>query len=83
MKKLIRKLSKRTIKVLCLLFLGYILFIGVLVVFAPKEELAKANWWVVTFVYWFFCGHMWIGIKMRPVFDGAVHILVEQSSKKF
>ncbi|MCX6755702.1 MAG: hypothetical protein NT068_04190 [Candidatus Nomurabacteria bacterium] len=77
-----KKLSRRNRIIIGLLCLGYVLFIGVLYFLCSKEELAKASWGFTTFVYWLFVSLMWFGIKMEPVFNGAVKVLVEETAKQ-
>jgi hypothetical protein len=76
-----KKNLKKNFRIFALLFLGYFLYIGTLIIFSSKEELAKADWGITTLVYWFFCAFMWLGIKFQPIFDSVVHILIERTLK--
>ena len=87
MKKLLKKISKKTWIITALLLVGNIVFIGTLVFLSTKEQLAKTNWsgWMVTvLLYWGFWGVVWFAIKTHPIFNAAVRIgVVEPFVKQF
>jgi len=87
MKKLVEKISKKTLVITILLLVGNITFIGILVFFSTKEQLAKTDWisWLVTvLLYWVFWGTIWFAKITHPIFNAAIRIgMVEPFAKQF
>lgn len=87
MKKLIKKITKKTWVITVLLLVGNIAFIGALVFLSTKEQMAKTDWksWLATVIlYWGFWATVWFAKKTQPLFDEAIRIgFVEPFAKQF
>lgn len=87
MKKLIKKITKKTWTIIALLLLGNIAFIVAIVLLSTKEQMSKTDWtgWLVTVIlYWVFWGTVWFAKKTQPLFDEAIRIgVVEPFAKQF
>jgi uncharacterized membrane protein YbhN (UPF0104 family) len=87
MKKLIKKISKKTWRITTLLLLGNIVFIVSLIFLSTKEQIAKTDWevWLVTVIlYWVFWATIWFAKKTQPLFDEVIRVgFVEPFGKQF
>ena len=87
MKKLLKKISKKTWVITTLLLAGNIIFILALIFSSTKEQMAKTDWvgWLVTILlYWGFWGTVWLAKKTQPLFDAVIRIgVTEPFAKQF
>ena len=87
MKKLIKKITKKTWTITALLLLGNIAFIVAIVLLSTKEQIAKTDWtgWLVTVIlYWVFWATVWFAKITHPLFNTAIRVgFVEPFAKQF